>query len=191
MIETSPQNRHLGYARVSSYGQALDAQLQQFRAEGCTKVYREKAGGARADRAPLRRDIGQLAKGDLLMVTRLDRLACSIRHLLNTLATITGRARAFVRCMTHGPTRRPRTGGRLMPTVLGRLAEFERDLIRTHTGEGRARAVANGVRLGRKPKLTDHQKREAIRRRDHGEETLAEIGQSYNVSGWTIARLAP
>jgi DNA invertase Pin-like site-specific DNA recombinase len=67
-------------------------------------------------------------------------------------------------------------------TVLGGLAEFERELIRARTGEGRARAVANGVEMGRKPKLTPHQKREAIRRRDRGEESLAEIGRSYNVS---------
>ena len=81
--------------------------------------------------------------------------------------------------------------GRLMLTVLGGLAEFERELIRARTGEGRARAVANGVKLGRKPKLTPHQRREAIERRESGGETLAEIGRSYNVSGWTISRLAP
>jgi DNA invertase Pin-like site-specific DNA recombinase len=71
MIETSPQNRHLGYARVSTYGQTLDAQLQQFRAEGCAKVYREKASGAKTDRTRLRRILDQLATGDVLMVTRL------------------------------------------------------------------------------------------------------------------------
>ena len=70
-----------------------------------------------------------------------------------------------------------------------RFAEFERELIRARTGEGRARAVANGVKMGRKPKMTEHQKREAIRRRDKGQESLAEIGRSYNVSGWTISRL--
>ena len=78
-----------------------------------------------------------------------------------------------------------------MLAVLGGLAEFERELIRARTGEGRARAVANGVKLGRKPKLTPHQQREAIKRRESGRDTLAEIGRSYNVSGWTIARLAP
>jgi len=76
-----------------------------------------------------------------------------------------------------------------MLTVLGGLAEFERELIRARTGEGRARAKANGVRLGRKPTLTPHQQREAIKRRDRDGETLAEIGRSYNVSGWTISRL--
>ena len=72
---------------------------------------------------------------------------------------------------------------------MGGLAEFERELIRARTSEGRERAKAQGVKMGRKPKLTDHQKREAIKRRDRGEETLAEIGRSYNVSGWTISRL--
>jgi DNA invertase Pin-like site-specific DNA recombinase len=73
----------------------------------------------------------------------------------------------------------------------GKEAEFERELIRARTSDGRARAraKANGVKMGRKPKLTPHQKREAIRRRDKGKETLADIGRSYNVSGWTIARL--
>ena len=74
---------------------------------------------------------------------------------------------------------------------MGGLAEFERDLIRARTTEGRERAKAKGVKMGRSPKLRAHQKKEAIRRRDHGEETLAEIGKSYNVIGWTISRLAP
>ena len=77
-----------------------------------------------------------------------------------------------------------------MLTVLGGLAEFERDLIRARTGEGRARAVERGVKMGRPPKLTPHQQKEAIKRRDRGDETLAEIGRSYNVSAATISRLA-
>jgi CENP-B N-terminal DNA-binding domain len=68
-------------------------------------------------------------------------------------------------------------------------AEFERELIRARTADGRKRAMAAGVKFGRKPKLTIYQKREAIRRRHRGDETLAEIGRSYNVSGWTISRL--
>ncbi len=74
-------------------------------------------------------------------------------------------------------------------TVLGGLAEFERDLIRARTSEGRERAKARGVKLGRKPKLTDHQRREAIRRRDINGETVREIARSYNVSHSTISRL--
>jgi DNA invertase Pin-like site-specific DNA recombinase len=77
-----------------------------------------------------------------------------------------------------------------MLTVLGGLAEFERDLIRARTGEGRERAKARGVKMGRPPKLTAHQQKEAIKRRDRGEESLAEIGRSYNVSAATISRLS-
>jgi DNA invertase Pin-like site-specific DNA recombinase len=76
-----------------------------------------------------------------------------------------------------------------MLTVLGGLAEFERDLIRARTGEGRERAKARGVKMGRKPKLTPHQTREAIKRRDEDEETVREIARTYNVHHSTISRL--
>ena len=78
-----------------------------------------------------------------------------------------------------------------MLTVLGGLAEFERDLIRARTSEGRERGRARGVRMGRPPKLTPHQRREALRRRNRGAETLADIARSYNVSAATISRLGP
>jgi len=107
---------------------------------------------------------------------------------LNTLAAITGEKAGF---KSLGDTWADTTTshGRLMLTVLGGLAEFERDLIRARTGEGRARAVARGQKMGRPPKMTPHQRREAIKRRDSGNETLADIGRSYNVSPATISRL--
>ena len=177
-----------GYARVSTDGQSVEAQVTALTAAGAEKVFREVASGAKTDRTQLRRSIDALGPGDVLMVTRLDRLARSTRDLLNTLAAITGKQAGF---RSLGDTWADTTTahGRLMLTVLGGLAEFERDLIRTRTGEGRARAKARGVKLGRKPKLTPHQRREAIARRERGDETLAEIGRSYNVSGWTISRL--
>ena len=177
------------YARVSTDGQSVDAQVKALRAAGAEKVFKETASGAQTDRAQLRRALVSLGKGDVLMVTRLDRLARSTRDLLNTLDTI---AKAGARFRSLGDAWADTTTphGRLMLTVLGGLAEFERELIRARTSEGRAVAMASGVKLGRKPKLTEHQRKEAIRRRDRGEETLAEIGRSYNVSGWTIARLA-
>src|SRR3954471_17949985 len=178
----------MGYARVSTDGQSVEAQVRQLTKAGCKKVFRETASGAKADRSQLSKALDQLDAGDVLMVTRLDRLARSTRDLLNTLATITDKKAGF---RSLGDTWADTTSahGRLMLTVLGGLAEFERDLIRARTGEGRARAKARGVKLGRKPKLTLHQKREAIARRERGDETLAEIGRSYNVSGWTISRL--
>jgi DNA invertase Pin-like site-specific DNA recombinase len=140
-------------------------------------------------RAQLRRLIKTLGAGDVLMVTRLDRLARSTRDLLNTLAAITERKAGF-RSLGDAWADTATSHGRLMLTVLGGLAEFERDLIRKRTAEGRERAKVRGVRLGRRPKLTDHQKREAIKRRDSGHETLADIARIYNVSHSTISRLS-
>ena len=178
-----------GYARVSTDGQSIAAQVAQLNRAGCKKVFRETASGAKTDRAQLRKVLDQLDTGDVLMVARLDRLARSTRDLLNTLAAITDRKAGF---RSLGDTWADTTTahGRLMFTVLGGLAEFERKLIHARTGEGRARAVANGVKLGRKPKLTPHQMKEAIRRRDRGDETLREIARNYNVSHSTISRLA-
>jgi DNA invertase Pin-like site-specific DNA recombinase len=147
------------------------------------------ASGAKTDRVQLRKAIAALQAGDVLMVTRLDRLARSTRDLLNTLAAITGSEAGF-RSLADTWADTTTAHGRLMLTVLGGLAEFERELIRTRTGEGRARAVARGQRIGRPPKLTPYQRREAIKRRNRGAESLADIGRSYNVSGATISRLA-
>jgi DNA invertase Pin-like site-specific DNA recombinase len=107
---------------------------------------------------------------------------------LNPLAAITGKGAGF-RSLHDTWADTTTAHGRLMLTVLGGLAEFERELIRTRTSEGRARAVANGVRLGRKPTLTPHQRQEAIKRVSAEKETLGEIARSYNVSRWTISRL--
>jgi DNA invertase Pin-like site-specific DNA recombinase len=180
-----------GYARVSPGGKSksVDAQTRQLTKAGCKKVFRDvHVSGAKTDRAQLRRLLDQLEADDVLMVTRLDRLARSTRDLLNILATITGKKAGF---KSLGDTWADTTTshGRLMLTVLAGLAEFERDLIRARTGEGRARAVERGRKMGRPFKLTDHQKREAIKRRDQGE-TLADIARSYNVSPATISRLS-
>ena len=176
-----------GYARVSTDGQSLDAQLSQLKKAGCEKIYKEKICGARSDRAQLSRALSELGSGDVLVVTRLDRLARSTRDLLNVLANITDKRAGFRSlCDTWVDTTNPH--GRLMLIVLGGLAEFERELIRVRTGEGRARAKARGVKLGRKPKLTLHQTREAVSRREAGE-TLMDIARSFNVSHSTISRL--
>src|SRR5262250_1109967 len=162
-----------GYARVSTDGQSVAAQVATLNAAGTTKVFREVASGAKTDRAQLRKAIAALETGDVLVVTRLDRLARSTRDLLNTVATITGKKAGF-RSLGDNWADTTTPHGRLMLTVLGGLAEFERDLIRARTGEGRERAKARGVKMGRPPKLTSHQQREAIRRRDRDGDTLAD-----------------
>src|ERR1019366_8330330 len=178
-----------GYARVSTDGQSVDAQVRQLSKAGCKKVFREVASGAKTERAQLSRVLDQIAAGDVVTVTRLDRLARSTRDLLNILATITAKKAGF-RSLGDAWADTTTAHGRLMLTVLGGLGEFERELIRARTGEGRARAVARGVKMGRKPKLTAHQQREAIKRRDRGE-PLREIARSYDVSHTTISRLQP
>ena len=177
-----------GYARVSTDGQSVDAQVRQLTKAGCRKVFREVASGAKTDRAQLRRLLSQLEAGDVVTVTRLDRLARSTRDLLNTIAAIVDRKAGF-RSLGDAWADTTTSHGRLMLTVLGGLAEFERDLIRARTTEGRERAKARGVRLGRKPKLTPHQQHEARRRRESGE-PIREIARTYNVSHTTISRLA-
>src|SRR5271166_1687629 len=176
-----------GYARVSTDGQSVNAQVAALRKHGAGKVFREVASGAKTNRAQLRRVIDQLEAGDVLMVTRLDRLARSTRDLLNTLAAITDRKGGF-RSLTDAWADTTTSHGRLMLTVLAGLAEFERDLIRTRTGEGRERAKARGVKMGRPPKLTPHQRAEAIKRRDGGE-AVREIARAFGVHHATISRL--
>jgi DNA invertase Pin-like site-specific DNA recombinase len=178
----------VGYARVSTDGQDYAAQCAELRSAGAETVYSEKQSGARTDRAQLAKAIGGLGNGDTLIVTKLDRLARSTRDLLNTLAEITQRGASFKSLGDQwADTTTPH--GRLMLTVLGGLAEFERHLILARTSEGRQRAQQRGVRFGRKPKLTAHQQQEALVRRANGE-ALIEIARSYAVSHSTISRLA-
>src|SRR5262245_5049493 len=176
-----------GYARVSTDGQTVAAQVAQLRAAGAAKVYSETASGAKTDRAELAKVLRVLQPGDVLMVTRLDRLARSTRDLLNTAHALGERQVGCTSLVdTWADTTTPR--GRMMLTVLGGLAEFERELIRARTGEGRKRAQARGVRFGRPPKLTPHQRQEALARLANGE-TQADDARTYNVDATTIGRL--
>jgi DNA invertase Pin-like site-specific DNA recombinase len=176
-----------GYARVSTRDQDLAAQDAELMAAGCAKVFKEKVSGAKTDRPELAKVIGRLEPGDVLVVTRLDRLARSTRDLLNVIAAISERGAGFRSLKdTWADTTTPH--GRLMLTVLGGLAEFERELIRSRTGEGRARAKERGVRFGRPRKMTPHQRQEAIQRLAAGE-TQADVARTYNVDATTIGRL--
>jgi len=176
-----------GYARVSTTDQKLDGQLDQLKAAGCTRIFREKVSGARSDRPELRKAIKALDQGDVLIVCRLDRLARSTRDLLNVLAEIADRGASF-KSLGDAWADTTSAHGRLMLTVLGGLAEFERELIRKRTGEGRERARMNGVKFGPKFKLTPHQRQEALQRRAAGE-PLTSIARSFNVAHTTIMRL--
>ena len=177
----------VGYARVSTDGQTLDAQLSSLRAAGAQKVYSEKVSGAKTDRRQLARAIEALQAGDVLLVTRLDRLARSTRDLLNVLATVSERQAGF-RSLADQIIDTTSPHGKLIIAVLAALAEFERSMILSRTSEGRTRAKARGVRFGRPLKLSDYQIKEALARRANGE-SLMDIGRSYGVSHSTISRL--
>jgi DNA invertase Pin-like site-specific DNA recombinase len=123
----------------------------------------------------------------MVIVTRLDRLARSTRDLLNVLATI-GERQAGFRSLKDSWADTTTAHGRLMLTVLGGLAEFERELIRARTGEGRKRAKDRGVKFGRPAALTTHQRHEALQRLANGE-AQADLARSYGVSQATISRL--
>src|SRR3954454_16586381 len=190
MTETHPEKRLIGYARVSTYGQTLDAQLDQLRAAGCSSrnIYREKVTGARADRRELNRMLGKLGPGDVVTVTRIDRLARSTFDLFAIVKQIVD-AKAQFRSLAEPWADTGTSTGRLMIAVLGGLADVERDLIRTRTAEGRNRAKARGQHMGRPPALTPQQQAEARKRRAEGA-TLKELAQSYNVGIATISRLS-
>jgi DNA invertase Pin-like site-specific DNA recombinase len=177
-----------GYARVSTEGQTLAVQQAQLAEAGAAKVFSEKISGASAgNRKALAQALKVLGQGDVLVVTRLDRLARSTRDLLNALDAI-GKAGAGFRSLadTWADTTTPH--GRLMLTVLGGLAEFERELIKSRTSEGRRRAQARGVHMGRPPALNRDQQREALARREAGE-ALTDIARTFGVSHTTIGRL--
>jgi len=176
-----------GYARVSTDGQTLASQDAQLHAAGCVKTYSEKVSGAQSDRAELGKLLKRLQPGDVLVVTRLDRLARSTRDLLNILDTVAKAGAGFKSLAdTWADTTSPH--GRLMLTILGGLAEFERELILARTSDGRSRAKARGVKFGRPQALTPHQRQEAIQRLTEGQ-SQADVARSYNVSQATISRL--
>ena len=130
---------NVGYARVSTIGQTLESQLEELGKGGRSKIYSETASGARICRPQLQSLLKALDPGDVVVVTRLDRLARSTIDLLTTIKQIADNGCLFKSmadpwCDTTTP------GGRLMLTVLSGLAEFERELIKARTSEGRERA---------------------------------------------------
>jgi DNA invertase Pin-like site-specific DNA recombinase len=177
----------IGYARVSTDGQSLDSQQASLKAAGAERIFAEKISGAITDRKALGKAIAALGAGDILLVTRLDRLARSTRDLLNVLDAVS-RAGAKFKSLADSWADTTTPHGELMITILAGLATFERHLIRARTDEGRKRAQANGVRFGRPLKLSPFQIREALARRETGE-ALSDIGRSYGVSHSTISRL--
>ena len=177
----------IGYARVSTSGQTLDAQLEQLGGAGCDQVFKETVSGARSDRPELKKALDSLSDGDVLIVTRLDRLARSTRDLLDIVHTIETKG-AKLKALTDSWADTTSPTGKLILTVLGGLAEFERSLIAERTTEGRERAKRAGKRMGRPPKLSTYQRDVALKMRSEGQDN-AEIARVLGVSRSTISRI--
>lgn len=185
-----PENalRTLGYARVSTVGQTLAAQLDQLRAAGCRPIFQEKASGAKADRKQLAAMLRGLTPGDVVTVAAIDRLARSVFDLFAIMKRIE-EAGAVFRSLREPWADTTTATGRMMVAVMGGMADVEREIIYTRTQEGRARAKAAGVQLGRRPKLTPEQRRQVLAGLRNGE-PKADLARTYGVSWTTIQREA-
>jgi DNA invertase Pin-like site-specific DNA recombinase len=175
-----------GYARVSSNGQTLANQDAALAAAGVAKTYREKVSAVATRRPELEKVLRRLGPGDTLVVTKLDRLARSTRDLLNIIDDI-AKAGAGFKSLGDAWADTTTSHGRLMLTVLGGIAEFARDLIRSRTEDGRKRARAAGIHMGRASALTKHQQTE-WRAHIHSGKTLMNTAPSKTVRYATISR---
>jgi DNA invertase Pin-like site-specific DNA recombinase len=178
-----------GYARVSTGAQDLGSQLAELKAAGCGKVFREKVTGTTADRPQLKQLMAALAPGDVVITPAVDRLSRDATDLL-VIARDMQRAGAGLRSIAEPVVDTTSDFAELVLAMLGVAAKLERRRIAERTARGRADAKAKGVKFGRKPTLTPHQKREARERLDAGE-TQRSVARSYNVSQATISRLPP
>ena len=175
----------IGYARVSTEDQNPDLQLAALKQAGCKRIFTDKATGAHVKRAELTKCFKALAEGDTLIVWKLDRLGRSLRDLIGLLDELKVRGVAF-RSLTEAIDTATPTG-RALWQMVGILAELERSLIQERTKAGRAAAVARGVRMGRKPKLSLQQVAHARKLIEQGEHHDT-VAQSLNVSRRTLYR---
>jgi len=178
-----------GYARVSTVGQELDIQLEQLRAAGCVRMFCEKESGAKDDRRELRRMLKALRPGDAVIVSALDRLTRGGPFkTLSILNEITSR-RAAYRSLAEPWADTTHELGEVLAALVGYIARKTREDVIRRTSAGRERARANGVRFGRKPKLSPFEQQEARARRAAGE-SQSSVALTYNVSCSTISRLS-
>jgi DNA invertase Pin-like site-specific DNA recombinase len=175
-----------GYARVSTTGQTLATQELALKEVGIDKLFKEKVSGVK-ERRELEKMLAKLQPGDLVIVSKLDRLARSSLDLLQVIDKIS-KAGAGFKSLGESWADTTTSHGRLMITILSGIAEFERDLIMSRCAEGRTRAMAEGVKFGKKFKLNLHQRKEAFARLDN-DEGLRQVAKSYNIDFTALSRL--
>lgn len=177
----------IGYARVSTQGQSLDNQMDRLTTSGCTKLFTEKYSGAKSDRKQLKAVLGFVREGDALVVTKLDRLARSSVDLGQIARKLESKGVDLVVLDQKIDTTTPT--GKLMFTLIGAFAEFERDLIRERCQEGIAKAKDRGVKFGRKAKLSSKQLAELRVEFEAGELGRTELAEKYGISRPSLYRL--
>ena len=175
----------IGYCRISTDNQNPDLQLTALKRAGCRKIFTDKATGANVKRPELEKCLKALTSGDVLIVWKLDRLGRSLHDLIGLLDDLKARGVAF-RSLTEAIDTATPTG-RAMWQMVGILAELERSLIQERTKAGRAAAVARGVKLGRKPKLSPQQVAHARKLLEQGEHP-SDIARLLKVSRRTLDR---
>lgn len=179
-------NHLIGYARVSTVTQSLGQQRAQLSEQGCIRIFEEKISGAKRDRPELTRMLDHLREGDLLLVTRLDRLARSTADLLQIAELLRERG-AGLRSVAEPWADTTTPAGRMILTVFAGIADFERSLIVERTSKGRQAAKARGVRFGPKPALTSSQIAHARELCDAGK-PIAEVAKLFGVHRSTVYR---
>jgi DNA invertase Pin-like site-specific DNA recombinase len=177
-----------GYARVSTIGQTLEAQVEALKAAGCNKTFRETATGKNAERPQLKALIAKLQPGDLVLTTFLDRLS---RDVTDTFVIVRQIEQAGAHYKSLGEPAADTTSPfkEVFIAVMGIAASMQRKRIIENTTAGRLRATQRGQHMGRPPTLTPAQTAEARRRKAEGA-TIGELAASYNVSKSTISRLS-
>jgi len=176
----------IGYARVSTDDQNLDAQTDALKAAGAERIFSDKNSGARRDRPELGAMLDQLRPGDVVVVAKYDRLVRSLRDLLDLVEIIKDRGAGFRSLAEDIDTTTP--AGRLVFHVFASIAQFERERIAERTKEGLQAAKARGRIGGRPPALTADQKAEVRRMRDDEQRTISEIARLFKVSERTVRR---
>ena len=177
-----------GYARVSTDAQDLESLSGQLQAAGCERIYSDILTGTHANRPQLQKLLRDVRRGDVVLIPACDRLSRNATDLL-VIARDLDNAGVALRSITEPIIDTASDFKEIILAIFGVAAKLELRRITERTKRGRADAKAKGVRFGRKPKLTPHQQREAIQRRDKGGESLRAIARSYNVSAATIQRL--
>lgn len=177
----------IGYARVSTQDQDTAAQIVALKAAGCELIFQEKATSGRWERPELHRLLGQLRKGDVFVVWKLDRLSRSLKDVLSLMEKIQQAGAGFQSLTEAIDTTSP--GGRMMMQIVGAFAEFERAMLRERTRNGLDAARKQGRIGGRRPKLKIHQRAEVVHLVTSGQKSSADAARLFNVHPSTVSRL--